>query len=375
MALRSISEQDVDSSARQGFTLVELLVVIGIIALLISILLPSLNKARKAAVTLKCASNLRQIGVGYQLYASDNRGWWPPSRIQFSTSPQVEYSLYGTTFNATAAQVAADPNHFTTAAFCNWFNFIAKYLTSYNVGNATTSNQNSALAMRSVLWGCPEWQGYNQNGVTSTSNGVAGIQIGYGDNEYPTMTPGWPIGSANNSTGSYYLGYPSDSYNTYIGASNSSGSVNDSNSTTGWYAGGDGPKESNGNYAGEFYPAKAYSYPSQKALVCDAIYGRMASYYCPSGVTPAEAPPTNNANLTGQQAAGLTWADVYRHGTPAKLATTGGGGGKGGGASSVTGWGPGGTVAYNILFSDGHVITSHSISDAFLYFRMRYPDN
>ncbi len=62
---------------RRAFTLVELLVVIGIIALLIAILLPALRKARLAAQEAACMSNLRQFGVGFQVYADANKGLLP----------------------------------------------------------------------------------------------------------------------------------------------------------------------------------------------------------------------------------------------------------------------------------------------------------
>lgn len=58
-----------------AFTLVELLVVIGIIAVLVAILLPMLKKAQEAAYRVACASNMRQLMMGWDYYCSDNKGW------------------------------------------------------------------------------------------------------------------------------------------------------------------------------------------------------------------------------------------------------------------------------------------------------------
>ena len=61
----------------RGFTLVELLVVIGIIAVLIGILIPVLSKARAASQRVVCLSNIRQLYTGILMYCNDNNGWFP----------------------------------------------------------------------------------------------------------------------------------------------------------------------------------------------------------------------------------------------------------------------------------------------------------
>src|ERR1041385_7804300 len=66
------------SRQRSAFTLVELLVVIGIIGLLVSILLPSLGKVRRSARTVQCLAILRQWGAAQQMYTQEFNGWAVP---------------------------------------------------------------------------------------------------------------------------------------------------------------------------------------------------------------------------------------------------------------------------------------------------------
>ena len=160
-----------------GFTLVELLVVIGIIAVLVGVLLPALAKARRAGQTAACLSNLRQLGQAYHMYANANRGYLPycayPGWGPFMTDPPGTPVIH-------------------------WFEALAPYVGGKTIEfDKTTGNRISPLPAIFDRGGCPNWDRNSMN------LGNFSDFVGYGQNLtlfFDAGSKNSPVGSAGRAT-------------------------------------------------------------------------------------------------------------------------------------------------------------------------------
>jgi prepilin-type N-terminal cleavage/methylation domain-containing protein len=116
-----------NANVRRGFTLIELLVVIAIIAILASLLLPTLAKAKEQARRTQCLSNLKQWGLASSMYVDDNRGAFPETKIPNGTPGEAHnYSEDNPSWNDLADFYFSNPPQGMDA----WFNALPPYIGS-----------------------------------------------------------------------------------------------------------------------------------------------------------------------------------------------------------------------------------------------------
>lgn len=311
---------------KRAFTLVELLVVIGIIALLISILLPVIGSARRQAGAVKCQTQLREIGLCFKMYENDNKGYFPVARCN-GTAAGKFYTIDSFTYNG------------STTGHAYWFNFLAKYATKSKVGTeaAAASAQDGELSRRTIFFGCPAFEGYRNGTVGITVTGDTNVsQPGYGMNAYPTF-------AANRNT----LAYPPAAEQAFLVPN-------------------DSPAPANGRWP------KSKDYlrnGSQRMLIADgklwlAASGRPPTLtsYPPAVVAQPEFSNTTagTGNVLGASPT-QTLVDIYRHGKyPNKTS-----------AGTLDPYG--GKIAFNILYADGHVGQAVTGREAYFSMRMKFP--
>jgi prepilin-type N-terminal cleavage/methylation domain-containing protein/prepilin-type processing-associated H-X9-DG protein len=306
------SKSRVSASRRvvHAFTLVELLVVIGIIAILIAVLLPTLASARRSAAAVKCAAEMKEIWNAYLMYAGEYHDCFPVSEYKDTYSLGVTNYPYNYTLNGQ-----------TFVIYPYWQDFVGRYLTKMKVGGAANTTAEQEQARRTVLWGCPSWDVYQ--------NGSIMVHSGYGMNAFPTFTTEHLAATGDNDPPANEMAY----YST--------GSTVPSHG---------------------FFKRSRWSQSSNRCLIADSRFWLVQS----RGLSTTAFPPQstiNNINTWTPGVSGQTMIDVYRHGKYPPLNSSI--------ASAFSD--KGGVVGYNILYADGHVERAITQEAAYRSTRMRFP--
>lgn len=329
-----------------GFTLAELLVVIGIIAVLISILLPALASARKSARQIQCASALRQLGCAFLMYVTDNQGYLPPWRVgNVAESPSQaggEYQLNDILFGDPTVVPNVSVNE---AAY--WMDFITPYISRSDGGSGDTTTAEMNITNNSIVWGCPEWTGYLETDKSIPSYGQMNRQRpGYSYNYMPMFEPGYPDPSM--------ASYPNTPEKCDIRSTN--------NFVT-WV----GP---DANTRPVWYKLSQVDHNSERALLGDSVdYALEARAWNGQGATPQLKLHYDDVMYARYEGSSTiipaTTFDYYRHGTPPSIQYDG---------THGYYYSTGGKIAFNILYFDGHVAEVNDRREAYHSLRMETPD-
>ena len=333
-----------------GFTLVELLVVIGIIAVLVGILLPVLGTARRQAMAVKCLSNLRQCFGALSLYAADNKGFIIPVRAGGGTVGNFQPSTIATplsnpfTINGFKYGAPTNVPGLQTIDAAWWMCFLAPYLSKQNKGGAGDLNLlNSALARNSCFW-CPAWVGLREDRAA---------WMPYG--EYNHERTGYSM----NYMLSFRADYPSNS----VAAGSRFPPIKEwANAALKAGTSDNGPDP----LLGKWYKLSQVSRAGERAFMADCYHLFLSAPVGPSLPLPPQQllPTANTSSAYNDSANSLAQCtfDWYRHGAYPKKGTIAG-----------TFDPNGGKVSYNTLYFDGHVSQAVDRSDGYKAIRMRFP--